>query len=180
VECIEAAGRNPAGASRDGGMYVRGDGGWSAGLHPMDRFVKNTYEILSPLNEITSRVAMSGHEALSRDRKVRQSVFGEGGSMVKVIVNGSSQDYRTPLRGLDVVLPPNGFLIESATFVAFCASQWNGLAYDGPTCFTIRSLDGKAIEQSGSVRVYHAFGEGRIKLGGKERRVEKEATISLP
>jgi len=180
VEFIEAAGRNPDGASLDGGMYVRGDGGWAAGLHPMDRFVKNTYEILSPLNEITSRVAMSGHEALSRDRKVRQSVFGEGGSMVKVIVNGSSQDYRMPLRGLDVVLPPNGFVIESPTFVAFCASQWNGLAYDGPTCFTIRSLDGKAIEQSGSVRVYHAFGDGRIKLGGKERRVEKEATISLP
>ena len=28
-------------------------------MHPFDRFLKNTYEILSPLNEITSRVTMT-------------------------------------------------------------------------------------------------------------------------
>ncbi len=54
IEFIRQADAPPALAG-DGAMYTRGDGGWTAGMHPMDRFLKNTHEILSPLNEITSR-----------------------------------------------------------------------------------------------------------------------------
>src|SRR5439155_6788016 len=36
----------------DSALFTRGEQGWSAGWHPLDRFVKNTYEILSPLNEL--------------------------------------------------------------------------------------------------------------------------------
>ena len=44
----------------------------------MDRFVKNTHEILSPLNELTARMRMTQHQFLTPDRKVQQSTFGEG------------------------------------------------------------------------------------------------------
>jgi len=44
---------------------VNGDNGWAAGLHPLDRFVKNTHEILSPLNELTAQMRMTKHEFLT-------------------------------------------------------------------------------------------------------------------
>ena len=177
VEFIAPATPNPDGPSLNAAMYVRADNGWAAGMHPVDRYVKNTYEILSPLHEITAQMQMTNHHALTPDRKVRQTLFGDGASIVNVIANGSGSNYRTPFRGSDVILPPNGFLIESPTFVAFCATQWNGIAYDTPTCFTLRSLDGKPLEQSEKVRIFHAFGDPRIKFGNSEQKVDKEATL---
>ena len=67
-------------AARTGGdvaVFTRADGGWAEGLHLVDRFVKNTYEILSPLNEITSQAPMTRHQFLTPDRKVQRTVFGE-------------------------------------------------------------------------------------------------------
>jgi hypothetical protein len=60
--------------------------------------------------------------------------------------------------------------------VAFCATKWNGLAYDAPAMFTVRSLDGKPIAESSKVRIYHGFGDPRIKVGGTEHNVPKEET----
>ena len=57
----------------DNALFVRADDGWAEGLHPMDVFVKNTYEVLSPLYEITAQVPMTGHEFLTADRKVRRT-----------------------------------------------------------------------------------------------------------
>ncbi len=54
----------PAG-KRDPALFTRGDQGWAEGLHPLDRFVKNTYEILSPLNELTAQADMTGHHTSS-------------------------------------------------------------------------------------------------------------------
>jgi hypothetical protein len=141
----------------------------------MDRFVKNTYEILSPLNELTSQMRMTQHQFLTADRLVRRTVFGDGPAAVEVIVNGSPGNYRhqSPLGG-QVQLPPYGFVIESAAFTAFCALGWNGLTYDSPTLFCLRSLDGRPIAQSSQVRIFHGFGDTRIKLGATERKVEKE------
>ncbi len=178
IEFVAPTAPNPDGPTVDAAMYVRADGGWAAGMHPVDRFVKNTAEILSPLHEITARMQMTGHEFLTPDRKVRRTLFGDGQSTVVVIVNGSAKSYLARFRGSDAVLPPNGFVVESPTFAAFCATQVHDVKYAAPTCFTLRSLDGKPIDQSERVRIFHAFGDPRIQFGGAERKVEKEATVS--
>ena len=164
----------------DPGLFVRGDGGWADGMHPMDRFVKNTYEVLSPLNEITSRTVLARHEFLTADRKVRRSVFGEGPGAVEVIANFGAAPYACRSKaGGEVVLGPYGFLVEGPTFVAFSAAQFGGIEYATAPLFTVRSADGKPIASGARVRVYHGFGDPRIRIGGKEFKVEREQTLDL-
>jgi hypothetical protein len=163
IEFIKPAAEQPTTPGSDPAMFVRADNGWAEGMHPTDRFVKNTAEILSPLNEITSRMQMTDFRFLTPDRKVRLSVFGQGNEAVRVIVNGSESDYAADSEYPGkAVLPPNGFLIESKTFVAFCAKSWNGLTYETPTCFTVRDLQGGSLRTSTNFRIFHAFGDTRI------------------
>jgi hypothetical protein len=164
-------------------LFTRGDNGWTAGLHPLDRFVKNTYEVLSPLNEITATMQMSQHEFLTPDLKVQRTVFEDGPLAVEAIVNMSSSDYTcASTLGGEVTVPPNGFLVESPLFIAFCALNWAGLNYDAPTLFTMRSLDGKPLGASRKVRIYHGFGNSDLQLGMGLRpktplRVERETVL---
>ncbi len=173
--------RAGTGTPGDPGLFTRAHHGWAAGLHPLDRFLKNTYEILSPLNELTAELELTQHEFLTFDRKVQRSVFGSGEQSVEVIVNASRKDYRHQSRaGGRVVLPPYGFLIESPTFVAFHARSWNGLVYGDPPLFTLRSVDGKPLTNSGKIRVFHGFGDTGLKLRSGTRKVTKEALLSGP
>lgn len=168
----------PDKSSGPAAAFTRADHGWAEGLHRMDRFVKNTYEILSPLHELTATMPLTQHQFLSADRKVQRTVFGEGPGAVEVVVNASERDYEHSLRPAGrVVLPKFGFVISSPTFVAFHASSWNGLSYAEPVLFTSRSLDGKPLETSGKVRVFHGFGEDRIKIGQVVRTVAKEKVV---
>jgi hypothetical protein len=163
----------------DPAVFTRAEGGWAEGLHPFDRFVKNTYEILSPLNELTAQMQLTEHQFLTADRKVQRTVFGAGASKVEVVVNAGGKNFTHQSRsGGATILPPYGFLVESPTFVAFHALSWNGLAYPSAPLFTLRSLDGKPLDRSAQVRVYHAFGDRRLKVGTVVREVEKEATLS--
>jgi hypothetical protein len=166
----------PASNAPNPALFTRADGGWAAELHPMDRFVKNTYEILSPLNELTARMRMTQHQFLTPDRKVQQSTFGEGADAVVVVVNtgGTAFTYASRSSGT-VELPPYGFIAESRTFVAFHALSYGGLRYDGPVMFTLRSLDNRPLSRSRQVRVYHAFGSDQIRLGKATLAVPKEA-----
>lgn len=169
----------PADAPGDPALFVRADGGWGDGLHPLDRFVKNTYEILSPLNEITAEMPLAEHHFLTPDRKVSRTVFGEGPEKVEVVVNNSSGDFRyNSQMGGAVTLPPYGFLIESPTFVAFHARNWNGLSYEAAPLFTLQSMDGQPLARAARVRVYHGFGDPRVKLGRRVQTVEKEVVVS--
>jgi hypothetical protein len=164
---------------RDPALFTRADGGWAEGLHPMDRFVKNTYEILSPLNELTAEMQMTQHEFLTPDRKVQRTVFGEGAEAVEVVVNDGDRTLRHKARlGGTVRLPPQGFVVEAPTFVAFHALNWNGVKYASAPLFTLRSLDGLPLRRSVKVRVFHAFGDSRIKLGRRVQEVQKEAILS--
>ena len=164
-------------APAEPGLFVRGDGGWTEDLHSFDRFLKNTYEVLSPLNEITSRVTMTRHEFLTADRKARRSAFGEGAGAVEVTVNMGPSPLRVNSKaGGEVVLGPSGFLVEGPTFLAFSARKFGGLEYAGAPLFTVRSLDGKPIAESGALRIYHGFGDPRIRIAGVVRTVEKEST----
>ena len=178
VESEPVADPQPTSAG-DAAVFRRAEHGWAAGLHPMDRFVKNTYEILSPLNELTSRMPLTQHGFLTPDRKAQRTVFGEGRNAVEVVVNAGSEELRRASKlGGEVVLPPYGFLVESPGFVAFHASTWNGLRYDKPVLFTLRSQDGKPLDRSKQVRVYHAFGDPRVKLGDTVWTVDKEASTA--
>jgi hypothetical protein len=166
----------PAG---DPALFTRADHGWAEGLTPFDRFVKNTYEILSPLHELTAQMQLTQHQFLTPDRKIQRTVFGEGAGRVEVIVNQGSKNFRLQSKtGGAVLLPPYGFLIESPTFVAFHALAWNGLTYSSAPLFTLRSLDGKPLAQSAKIRVFHGFGEARLKLGPLTHTVEKETVLS--
>jgi hypothetical protein len=163
----------------DPAVFTRADGGWAEGLHPLDRFLKNTHEILSPLNEITSQLLLTQYQFLSPDRLVRRSVFGAGASAVEVIANASPRVVRHATKSFgEVELPPWGFVVESPTFAAFHAQSWNGLRYDAPVLFTLRSVDGKALSESAQVRVLHGFGDARLRLGGRIETVSKEAVLS--
>jgi len=169
----------PVHAAGDPALFVRADGGWAKGLHPLDRFVKNTYEILSPLSEITAAMPLAEHQFLSPDRKVTRTVYGEGSEKAEVVVNASSGDFRhSSQMGGTVDLPPFGFLVESPTFVAFHARNWNGVPYEAAPLFTFRSMDGQALARAARVRVYHGFGDPRVKLTRQIHTVEREAVIS--
>jgi hypothetical protein len=166
--------------SSDSALFTRGDGGWTERLHPFDRFVKNTYEVLSPLNELTARVPMTGHRFLTDDRNVQRSVFGDGPDAVEAVVNHGSSPFSYHSRmGGDVVLPAKGFLVEAPQFVAFLAQGWNGMHYDEPVLFTLRSADGQPLSHSAKVRVFHGFGEPRLKLAAREIQVERESVVMV-
>jgi hypothetical protein len=172
---------NKPATANDEALFIRADNGWAADLHPLDRFIKNTYEILSPLNELTAQMQMSRHEFLTTDRKAQRTVFGVGRDSVEVTVNAGTAPYTCPSKlGGQVVLPHHGFLVESPTFVAFYAAGWRGLNYAEPPLFTLRSLDKQPIAGSRRVRVYHGFGAKQIKVGPTMREVEREAIINLP
>ena len=79
----------------------------------------------------------------------------------------------------EIVLPPGGFLIEATTFVAFHALNWNGLAYPNAPLFTLRSADGQPLARSRRIRVFHGFGDPRVRLAGGTRTVAKEEVVSV-
>ncbi|MBU6401564.1 MAG: hypothetical protein KGS61_14700, partial [Verrucomicrobia bacterium] len=171
----------PVGGRGDPAIFVRADRGWAEPLHPLDRFVKNTYEILSPLNELTATLPLTQHQFLTPDRTVQRTVFGQGHQTVEVIVNFGAAAFRHRLKSRgQVVLPQYGFVVDSATFAAFHASKWNGLAYDVPTLFTVRSLDGKPLSRSDQIRVFHASGDPRIRVRTRIEEVPTERVFGRP
>ncbi|MEW6237804.1 MAG: DUF5696 domain-containing protein [Candidatus Omnitrophota bacterium] len=91
--------------------FARSGDGWGKGKHPMDRFIKNTYEFLSPFSEATAILPMTGHEYVKDDLSVERSWFGENWS---VIVNYGPNDY---LAG-KTLLPPMGFIAAGHDFLA--------------------------------------------------------------
>jgi hypothetical protein len=178
---IEFANLPPPSAVKavDRGLFVRGDQGWTEGLHPTDRFIKNTHEILGPLNALTAPLPMTDHQFLTSDRKVQRSIFGKNRDAVVATANLSFTNYAcTSKTGETVILPPYGFLVEAPTFIAFHALNWNGVRYDEPPLFTLRSLDGKLLNRSQRVQVFHGFGDSRIKIGKTIRIVPREVTLA--
>ena len=152
------------------GLWDRGDGGWTEKLTAADRVIKNSWEVLSPLNVITAEMPLASHEFVTADRMVQRTRFGD----VTVTVA-----YQRPAEIEGNALPANGFIIESPQFVAFCATRFGGIEYGTPALFTARSLDGKPIAESSRVRIYHGFGDLRIKLSGKQFEVAREEIVSV-
>lgn len=150
-------------------IWSRADGGWAEALCPADRVIKNTWEVLSPLNLITAERPLDNHEFLSPDRSLQRTRFGDLTITVSYGQAASIGDQR---------VPPYGFVVDSPGFIAFCASRYNGVDYATPALFTARSLDGKPLAESARVRVYHGFGESRIQLGGKLFNIPREGVVN--
>jgi len=159
--------------------FTSADNGWAEGLHPTDIFIKNTCEVLCPLNELTAQMQMTEHQFLTPDRKVQRSVFGSGAKAVEVIVNGGTNSFVWDSKSYNKVeLPPFGFAVASPTFAAFHALSWNGVVYRQPVMFSLRSLDGRALPRSRQVRVFHAFGREQVRVNGNDRQVRTEAVLN--
>jgi hypothetical protein len=160
-------------------LFTSADNGWAAGLSGTDRFIKNTYEILSPLNALTARLQMTRHEFLSADRKVQRTVFGDGPGQVSVTINLGNSDYVCASKlGGEVRLPALGFLAESPTFVAFYSRNWGNLEYASPPLFTLQCLDGLPLARSQRIRVFHAFGDEKLHMGTRTFSVVREAVLN--
>ena len=166
----------PLPALGDRGCFVRADNGWAAGLCAMDRFLKNTHEILGPLAAITTHARLTKFEFLTSDRMVRRATFGdgEGRPLATVTVNfGAGGFIAQSSEGGAVTLPTWGLLVESPRFTAFHATSWAGRNYGKPVLFSVR-LDGPRT------RVFHGFGDTRLTWRGHELDVRRESTCMLP
>jgi hypothetical protein len=131
-----------------------------AGLGLTDGFIKNTYEILSPLHRLTALMPMTDHRFLTANRKAETTRFGKD---VEITVNYDTSDLV-----LDkAVLPQYGFLIESPTLVAFHARSYRTLQLTQPTMLVVQSADGKKLKSSRQLRMYVAFGDTPAKWAGR-------------
>lgn len=166
----------PAAKAPREGLFVRADNGWAEGLHPLDRFLKNTHEILSPVNRLSSQLLLTDHELLTPDGLVRRSVFGDG--RIEIVVNLGDRDYTyRSQRWGETILPPDGFLASAPEFLAFSARQFQGRRYDSVPLFTLEGLDGKPLEQSARVRVFHGFGDSQIAFRGRTLDVKRQMVV---
>jgi len=164
----------PAGAL-DQAVFTRAHNGWAEGMCLWDRFIKNTHQVLSPLNRLTSQSLIERYDFLDDRRLVRKTTFDNG---TTATVNGSSTAYETAsVLGGTVRLPPYGFLVEAETFVAFHALSWNGQTYTQPVLFTLTSLDGKPLDQSEQMQVYHGFGASELNWRNRTVNVQREAIL---
>lgn len=135
-----------------------------------DQFIKNTYEVLSPLNRVTGFLPMTDHRFLSADRLVESTRFGDN---VRITVNYGKKNFESK----DATLPPHGFLIHSPTLIAWHATRFEGQTFAAPTLVVIHSLDGQPLSKSGKVRFYRAFGDQKFQWNGKTVEVEHERII---
>jgi hypothetical protein len=161
------------------GLFTRGDNGWTERLHPMDRFIKNTCEILCPFNELTAQMQMTRHQFLTPDCAVQLSVFGSGPQAAEAIVNHGTNHFTWNSKSWGkVVIPPLGFIIDSPEFVAFHTLNWNGLDYSSAPLFTLRSLDKRPLPRSRKIRIYHAFGPDQVRIAGQTLKVKTQEIVS--
>ncbi len=155
------------------GLFLRADNGWAEGLHPLDRFLKNTHEVLSPLNRLSSKMLLTDYQRLSPDGTALRSVFGDG--RIEVVVNLGQADFTfQSQRWGEVVLPPNGFLAHAPEFLAFSAKRFQGLDYQNIPLFTLQSLDGKSLDESARVRICHGFGDSRLTWKGRTIEIPRQ------
>jgi hypothetical protein len=137
---------------------------------PIDQFIKNTYEVLSPLSRVTALLPMTDHRFLTPDRKVETTRFGDD---MNITVNYGEKDYTAG----DAVLPQYGFAVQSPTLVAYYARSYRNLNYAPPALFVLRSLDEKPLSSSSRVRIYHGFGDSRVEWRGKIMTVATEQVM---
>ncbi|MGC8638803.1 MAG: hypothetical protein ACP5XB_02860 [Isosphaeraceae bacterium] len=162
----------------DRACYTRADRGWAEGLHPTDVFLKNTQEVLGPLNLATAHSRLTHFDFLNANRKVRRATYGEGATATIVVVNDGAGEVVVESRlGGSVKLPPWGFVVDGPMFAAFYAKCWNGRDYPQGALFTLRAQDGHDLSKARRVRIFHAFGDPRIDWRGSTHEVSRQAVV---
>ncbi|MDD5708707.1 MAG: DUF5696 domain-containing protein [Kiritimatiellae bacterium] len=147
--------------------FGRCDGGWGARLtRPWDVWMKNLYEVEAPLNEETAHVEMLDYV---EGPGWLRSIFADG-TEVTVEIWGQPIGARLT----NAPLPAYGFQIKGPRFEAFHALEWNGVRYAEAPLFTLRSLDGRPLESSRRIRVYHGFGPSSVVLRTRLARATVE------
>lgn len=159
--------------------FTRTDQGWAAEMHPIDAFLKNTHEVLGPLNLATAHQRLTRLEFLSADGSLRRAQYGEGDAATRVVVNFGSQEAAVDSAfGGQVKLPPWGFAIDGPRMAAFYATRWAGRDYPAGAMFAIRSA--VDLKQAAKIRVFHAFGDPAIAWKGRTHQVPREAEFEVP
>ena len=155
-------------------VFSRNDAGYGEeqSLGYFDTLMKNSYEVLSPLNRLTAEREMTSHCFLTADECVEQTTFGN----VTITVNFGAQPY-TCADGS--VLPQYGFTVVSPSLEAFYAVRYNGVDYPDGAMFVLSTDDGSAIRSASKVTVYHAFGDGNIRWRGKLYSVSGKQELSV-
>ena len=164
-----------AGSERAAWCFAR-EAGWSAGrkLGARDVFIKNTYEVATWLSRLCARNRLSSHRFLKPDGSVQETYFSAD---LRVLVNFGKEPYED--EDAKVVLPQFGFLVRHPFFLAFHALQADGLTYDTPAFFTVRSLEGKMYLRAEQVRIYQGMEPDRISLGGRVFKVRGELKTKI-
>ncbi len=159
--------------------YTRCDQGWAAGFHPVDVFLKNTQEVLGPLQQATAHERLTRFEFLDAHHAVRRATYGESQEATVVVVNCGATEARVESRlGGSVLLPPWGFIVEGPRFAAFYARHWGGRDYREGALFTLKPAGGQVLNQAAHVRVFHAFGDPRIDWRGASYSVRREEEVA--
>jgi len=131
-----------------------------AGLGLTDGFIKNTYEVLSPLHRLTALMPMTDHRFLTADRTAESTRFGKE---VEITVNYGTSEFTTE----HAVLPQYGFLIESPTLVGFHARSYRGTKFSKSTMLVVQSADGKSLKSSKRILMYAGFGDRPTTWNGR-------------
>lgn len=164
----------PPAPADDRSCFVRSDNGWAEGLCPMDRFVKNTHEVLGPLAAVTTHARLTRLEFLTADRAVRRATYAQndGRPVATVTVNFGAADFAAQsTQGGAVTLPTWGFLIEGPQFVAFHATSWGGRKYATSTLFAVRCAGPRT-------QIFHGFGDSRLVWRGQEFEVRRDRELA--
>jgi len=154
-------------------VFARANNGWAEGMHPIDAMLKNTYEFLSPTNELAFFLPITSYE--ERPDGLTRTVFGD--RQVEVAVNLGEKE----LECGGAVLPPrSGFIVRAPTFLAFHALAYGGIRYPKSALFTARSLDERPLRESAKLRLFHGFGPSRIAVPTKRKRATlKKRAIAI-
>ena len=164
-----------------GSDLSRMDNGWGEEhqLNRTDAFIKNTYEVTSWVARLAADSPMTRYIAMNDD--IEYAEFGDiriwtshGDEPMSFINDTFSEAF-----GGHVTLTKHDFIVISPTFAAVHARKIeNGSRVpDSPFLFTFRSLDGKPLDASKRIRVFHGFGQSKIYFYGSDIDVRSEAII---
>ena len=150
--------------------------GWftGRGLDPRERFIKTSYEVLTHVARLRSREELYYYDNLDDSGDIQELRYGFD---LRIIINRSKESYEDPEARF--VLPPQGFWVQHPFFVAFHATKAFGHSFKQPTLYTVRPLENKLWLRAAKVRIWRAFGDSKVRLGGKFFDVEGELVTKI-
>ena len=169
----------PQAEKEDLARYLRAESEFMRSLHPFDRFLRITQEVLGPLHQQTAFKRLTRFEFLTEDKAVRKAAYGRGKEVTTVVANLSKKRASVETPYGTAVLPPWGFVITSPHFAAFNVLALGKNSYPSGVLFTVRSLGKEPLDHAEKIRIFRGFGPGKIFWLGRPYQVEVEKVVSL-